>query len=219
MSAVAFPIQSVQVDWDRLVAKLPMVLDTIDAMPVYLLKLEVLRLLDAKKHPTFRLILDLMWTIGARISQVLALNPTAFIDDGYDFGVILITLKQRPGRSTKKALQRSPKRYTSITDHDLEDRIQSYLHAEHFKKTERIFSVCRDGEPAYSYLSEQCRGAPFAISAYTFQHSFAIHLLSHGRLLKYVSQLLGHKSVDSIEIYTNVLTIDGPHFLNGVDFH
>jgi hypothetical protein len=40
-----------------------------------------------------------------------------------------------------------------------------------------------------------------------------------GRPLKYVSQLLGHKSIDSTEIYTNVLTIDGGHFLEGVDFH
>ncbi|WP_419588691.1 hypothetical protein [Thiolapillus sp.] len=30
---------------------------------------------------------------------------------------------------------------------------------------------------------------------------------------------LGHKSMDSTEIYTNVLTIDGGHFLDGVDFH
>jgi site-specific recombinase XerD len=66
---------------------------------------------------------------------------------------------------------------------------------------------------------ERVGGAPFSISAHTFRHSFAIHLLLHGRPLKYVSQLLGHRSVDSTEIYTNVLTIDGGHFLEGVEFH
>ena len=136
---VAFPIQSVQIDWERLMAKRPTVLDTVDAMPVYLLKPEILRLLDAEKHPTFRLILDLMWTTGARVSEVLALKPTPFVDDGYDFGVILKTLKQRPGRPTQKALQRSPKRYIPITDHALEDRIQSYLYAGHFKKRRESF--------------------------------------------------------------------------------
>lgn len=215
-----FPIQSVHIDWDRLVAKRSTVLDTIDEMPAYLLKPEVLTLLDAEKHPTNRLILDLMWTTGARVSEVLALKPGSFIDDGYDFGVILQTLKQRPGRPTRKALQRSHKRYVPIVEHALQDRIQSYLYAHHFKKTDRLFPMCRQTVNRHiEALVERVGGAPFSISSHTFRHSFAIHLLLHGRPLKYVSQLLGHKSIDSTEIYTNVLTIDGGHFLEGVEFH
>lgn len=218
--SVAFPIQSVQIDWDRLVAKRPIMLDTVDHMPAYLIKPEVLALLDAEKHPTYCLILDLMWTTGARVSEVLALKPTSFIDDRFDFGVILKTLKQRPGRPTKVALQRSPKRYLPIADHALEDRIQRYLYAGHFKKTDRIFPLCRQTVNRHIHaLVERVGGALFQISAYTFRHSFAIHLLLHGRPLKYVSQLLGHKSMESTEIYTNVLTVDRAHFLDGVDFH
>lgn len=216
----SFPIQAVEIDWDRLIAKRPTVLETIDAMPVYLLKPEVLALLDAEKHPTYRLILDLMWTTGARISEVLALTPSSFVDDGYDFGVILKTLKQRPGRPSKAALQRSPKRYVPIVDHLLQDRVQSYLYAGGFRKKERIFPMARQTVNRHiKDLVERVGGAPFSISSHTFRHSFAIHLLLHGRPLKYVSQLLGHKSMDSTEIYTNVLTIDGGHFLEGVDFH
>ena len=66
---------------------------------------------------------------------------------------------------------------------------------------------------------ERVGGAPFSISAHTFRHSFAVHLLLHACPLKILSQLLGHKSIDSTEIYTNVLTIDGGHFLEGVEFH
>ncbi|MEJ1383653.1 MAG: tyrosine-type recombinase/integrase, partial [Candidatus Sedimenticola sp. (ex Thyasira tokunagai)] len=213
-SAGLFPIESVQIDWDRLKAKRPTVLQTIETMPSYLLKPEVLMLLEAEKHPTYRLILDLMWTTGARISEVLALTPSSFIDDGYDFGVILKTLKQRPGRPSKKALQRSPKRYVPILDHLLQDRIQSYLYTGRFRKTERIFPMTRQTVNNHiNALVERVGGAPFRISSHTFRHSFAIHLLLHGRPLKYVSQLLGHKSMDSTEIYTNVLTIDGGHFL------
>ncbi|GAA6152566.1 tyrosine-type recombinase/integrase [Pseudoteredinibacter isoporae] len=218
--SIAFPIQSVQIDWDRLVAKRPIILDTVDTMPVYLLKPEILRLLDAEKHPTFRLILDLMWTTGPRVSEVLVFKPTPIVDDGYDFGVIPKTLKQRPGRLAKKALQPSPKRYIPITDQALEDRIKSYLYSGDFKKTERIFPKFRQMMNRYIHaLVERVEEAPFTISAHTFRHSFAIHLLLHGRPLKYVSQLLEHKSVDSTEIYTNVLTVDGAHFLDGVDFH
>jgi site-specific recombinase XerD len=218
--AVDYPIQAVHIDWDRLIAKRPLVLDTVDTMPGYLIKPEVLLLLNEEKHPTYRLILDLMWTTGARVSEVLALQPSSFIDDGYGFGVVLKTLKQGPGRPTKRSLQRSPKRYVPIEDPLLQDRIQSYLWTGHFRKDERIFSMARQTVNRHIYeLVERLGGSPFPISAHTFRHSFAIHLLLHGRPLKYVSQLLGHKSIDSTEIYTNVLTVDGGHFLKGVDFH
>lgn len=219
--SVAYPIQSVEIDWDRLVAKRPLVLDTIDAMPGYLIKPEVLLLLEVEKHPTRRLMLDLMWSTGARVSELLALTPSSFVDDGYDFGVVLKTLKQGPGRPSKRSLQRSPKRYVPIMDTVLLDRIQSYLYAGHFRKDERLFPMARQTVNRHIHaLVERVGGrAPFRISAHTFRHSFAIHLLLHGRPLKYVSQLLGHKSIDSTEIYTNILTIDGGHFLQGVDFH
>ncbi|MCG7946748.1 MAG: site-specific integrase [Candidatus Thiodiazotropha taylori] len=217
---VSFPIQSVRIDWDRLIAKRPLILETVDQMPVYLLKPEILGLLDAEKDPTYRLILDLMWTTGARISEVLALRTTSFVDDGYGFGVILKTLKQRPGRPSKAALQRSPKRYVPIVDLLLQDRIQSYLYAGRFKKTERIFPMARQTVNRHiQALVERVGGAEFPISSHTFRHSFAVHLLLHGRPLKVVSQLLGHRSIDSTEIYTNVLTVDAEHFLDGVDFH
>ena len=217
---VDFPIGQVEIHWDRLYAKRPTVLQTVDEMPRYLLKPEVLHLLQAEKHPTYRLLLDLMWTTGARVSEALALTPASFMDDGYDFGVILKSLKQRPGRPTKATLQRSPKRYIPIVDLSLQDRIQSYLYAGHFRQTERIFPMCRQTVNRHIHrLAKEFEDMPFAISSHTFRHSFAVHLLLHGRPLKYVSKLLGHKSIESTEIYTNVLTIDGGHFLEGVEFH
>ena len=219
---VVFSIQSVQIDWDRLMAKRPLVLKTIDTMSPYLLKPEVLELLNAEKHPTYRLILDLMWTTGARISEVLALTPASFFDDGYDLNVILKTLKQRPGRPTKASLQRSPKRYVPIKDYYLQDRIQSYLYAGGFKETQRIFPMTRQtvNRHIHALVDRVGEGrAPFSISCHTLRHSFAIHLLLHGRQLKVIAKFLGHRSTHSTEIYTNVLTFDGGHFLEGVDFH
>ncbi|MEW8028485.1 MAG: tyrosine-type recombinase/integrase [Candidatus Thiodiazotropha sp.] len=57
------------------------------------------------------------------------------------------------------------------------------------------------------------------MSCHTFQHVFPVHFLFHGRPLKVVSQLLGYRSVESTEIYTNVLTVNAAHFLDGVEFH
>ena len=170
---VTFPIQSVRIDWDRLMAKRPLVRKTVDAMPPYLLKPEVLQLLDAEKHPTYRLIMDLMWTTGARISEVLALTPSSFIDDGYDLNVILQTLKQRPGRPTNASLQRSPKRCVPIKDYYLQDRIQSYLYTRGFRQAQRIFPMTRQtvNRHIHALVDRVGEGrAPFSISCHTFRH-------------------------------------------------
>lgn len=215
-----FPIGEIQIDWDRLSRKREMVLKIVDSMPVYLLKPEILGLLDAEKDPTRRLMLDLLWCTGARVSELLALTRESFLHDGYDYGVFLKTLKAHPGRPTKAAQTRSPKRFITLYDSALIDRIQCYLTAGHFRANERIFKMCRQTVNRHIHsLVERVGGAPFSIHAHTFRHSFAVHLLLHARPLKLVSQLLGHSSIESTEIYTNVLTSDWGHLLKGVAFH
>jgi site-specific recombinase XerD len=215
-----FPIGEIQIDWPRLIAKRPLVLQTVDTMPVYLLKPEILGLLDAEKDPTRRLMLDLLWCTGARVSELLALTRESFIYDGYDYVVLLKTLKAYPGRPTKAAQIRSPKRFITLYDERLIDRIQCHLTAGHFRANERVFRMCRQTVNRHIHsLVERVGGAPFSIHAHTFRHSFAVHLLLHARPLKLVSQLLGHSSIESTEIYTNVLTSDWGHLLKGVSFH
>ena len=217
---VAYPIQHVEIDWDRLIAKRPLLLESLDAMPKYLLKPEILGLLESETHPMHRLILELMWVTGARVSEVLAITPASFVDDGYDFGVWLKTLKQGAGRPSTRSLQRSPKRFIPILDRGFQTRVQSYLWLGKFRKDQRIFPITRQAVSAnIDRLVAQIGDPPFKLGCHIFRHSFAVHLLLHGRPLKFVSQLLGHRSVESTEVYTNVLTFDGAHFLEGIDFH
>lgn len=102
--SVVFPIQSVQIDWDGLVAKRPSILDTVDTIPAYLLKPGILVLLDAAKHPTHRLILDLMRTTDVQVPKVFALKTASFIDDDYDFCMALRKPTRWLGRHTKTHL-------------------------------------------------------------------------------------------------------------------
>lgn len=215
-----FPIQVIKIDWEGLIANRSVLLASLNHMPTYLLYPEVQTLLKQEAHPTNRLIMDLMWTTGACISEVLALTPGSFIDDGVGVGVILKTLKQGAGRPTKSQQAKSRKRYIPIKDIQVIDQLNCYLREHPRRKDQRLFTMCRQTINRHIHaLVERVGGSPFQISARTFRHSFAIHLILHGRPLKYVSQLLGHKSIESTQIYTNVLVFDGRHFLDGVNFH
>ena len=216
---VTFPVQAHEIDYEKLISRRPIVMEKVEAMPSYLLKPEILKLLNKEKNQTYRLIYDLMWSTGARISEVLALTPASFDKERHGLNVNLHTLRSHPGRPKKNQLRIS-ERSVQICDLALIDRIKCYKNSGHFKQKDRFFTMSRQTVNHHLLkLIEYEMGAPFIVTSKIFRHSFAIHMLLHGRQIDDISRILGLRTNQSAENYRQVFSGYTSNIMVGVDFH
>jgi len=163
-------------------------------LPVVLSKEEIAKILSSVNNIKHKAILMLVYSAGLRVSEVVRLMP-----EDIDNKRKLIHIKGAKGRKD---------RYTLLADSAL-DTLRNYWKKYEPKKW--LFpSTNPDRHLHYrsveKVFANACEKANILKRAtiYTLRRSFATHLLEAGTDLRYIQELLGHKSSKTTEIYTHV---------------
>lgn len=163
-------------------------------LPVVLSKEEIAQILSTVDNIKHKAILMLVYSAGLRVSEVVKLKP-----EDIDSKRKLIHIKGAKGRKD---------RYTLLADSVL-DTLRNYWRQYEPKKW--LFSSTKPDRHLHyrsieKVFANACERANILKDAtvHTLRHSFATHLLEAGTDLRYIQELLGHKSSKTTEIYTHV---------------
>ncbi len=165
-------------------------------LPNVLSKEEIKSLLEAHTNPKHKAMLCLIYSCGLRRGELLQLKLS---DIDSKRGIVII--RQAKGKKDRIA--------------PLSEKILVQLREYYtlYKPQTWLFEGQTPGE-AYDERSLQQvlksalvkSGIHKPVSLHWLRHSYATHLLESGTDLRYIQELLGHKSSRTTEIYTHVST-------------
>jgi len=163
-------------------------------LPNVLSKQEIKAILDAPANIKHKAMLSLIYACGLRRSELLNLKP-----EHVDSKRGLLIIKNAKGRKDRVA-PISEKIIAMLREYYKSCRPQVWLF-EGQKKGEQY------SEQSLQSVMKQAvakAGIKKPVTLHWLRHSYATHLLESGTDLRYIQELLGHKSSKTTEIYTHV---------------
>jgi len=144
-------------------------------------------------------ILEMLYSTGVRISELINLTTHSVFRDDKLLKVIGKGNKQRFLPLSDFMMELLENYLINSREHYVKNRYCDNLFLTRFGKR---FS--RMGMWKVIHFAVKERGIEKEITPHTFRHSFATHLLEGGVNLRIIQELLGHSSVRTTQIYTNV---------------
>ena len=165
-------------------------------LPVILSPDEVRRFLSCVPRRKARTVLTVCYAAGLRISEAIALKPTAV-----DSKRMTIRVTQGKGQKDRDVM---------LSEQLLTILREWYRFA---KPTEWLFPgvipgthVTRSGIDDACKLAHQRSGLSKPVTPHSLRHAFACHLLEHGTDLRTIQLLLGHRSLSTTAHYLRLAT-------------
>jgi site-specific recombinase XerD len=165
-------------------------------LPVVLSREEIKKILQITENIKHKAILMLMYSGGLRVGEVVRLKP-----EDIDANRKVIHIRASKGRKD---------RYTLLSDVALQI-LREYWKKEKLNKwlfpswNKEKHITARTVQKIFQYACKKAR-IKKNVSVHSLRHFFATHLLESGIDLRYIQELLVHKSSKTTEIYTHVST-------------
>ncbi len=175
-------------------------------LPVVLSHDEISRLISACVDPTDRFwslrslaLVETAYGCGLRVSELLGLRTA---DVALDEGFLRVTGKRGKDRVVpmgREAVAAVRNYLMSARPHYARGRVSPYLFLNM-----RGNRLSRAGFQKLLRRIVHSAGIERRVTAHTFRHSFATHLLEGGADLRSVQEMLGHSQISTTQIYTSV---------------
>lgn len=162
-------------------------------LPVVLSRSEIGKLLNKITNQKHKLMIALAYGSGLRVSEVIDLKvKDVFLDE--------LTIHLKLAKGNKDRLTVIPEKLINNLLVFIKDK----------KPDDFVFESNRGGKlttrTAQVVFKRGLKKARInkPVSFHSLRHSFATHLLENGIDIRYVQELLGHKSIQTTQIYTKV---------------
>lgn len=157
-------------------------------LPTFLTESETITLINAPDKARDRLILELLYSEGLRVSELVNIKLSDIDFTNQQVKVL--------GKGNKE-------RFIPIPTRTI-DLIKTYIGNKKINFTVKLIdlSVVRIWQLIKEYAKKV--GLTKKISPHTMRHTFATHLLDNGADIRVVQELLGHANINTTQIYTHL---------------
>ena len=162
-------------------------------LPVVLSKKNVVKLIKVTSNLKHKTILLLIYSAGLRLVELLNLK----LGD-IDSETMKIHIRQSKGKKD---------RYIMLSENVLKLLREYY---KSYKPKDYIIEVQKGGKYSPKSVQNIFKAAlkraniKKKATVHTLRHSFATHLLDNGTDIRYIQELLGHKRLETTQIYTHI---------------
>lgn len=171
-------------------------------LPAYLTIEEVKKALEAAKSPLEKAIIELLYSTGMRVSELCMLN----LDD-VDLSGSRIRVR---GKGKRERIVFLTEEAVKAIREYLAYRMKRLSEGNYSEDAKNALFITIKGRisdmTVRRIVSKVFRlsGVKKRVYPHLIRHTFATHLLEEGMNLKGVQELLGHKNIQTTEVYTHV---------------
>jgi integrase/recombinase XerD len=164
-------------------------------LPTFLTKEETVKLIDSIKNEKHKLMIQILYSAGLRVSELINLKIKDF-EFSKNYGWV------REGKGNKD-------RYFILAE-KLNNKLQDFIKLNSLEYKDYLFKGNKR-----QHISKETIGAIIKnaaklakieknVHAHTLRHSFATHLIENGYSVNEVQSLLGHNSSETTMIYVHM---------------